>query len=524
MTPTSRTGRTPGSRPGRNPFEPPGRRVRKAVAVLLAAALAAGLGVLGVRALLAEGGCPGGQTREGGQCLGVTDGSHPFLPTAGGEALGERFRQVQERILTENERVAAGPDRSVKVGLLATLTPDGEGPQSPERVLHALEGAYTAQMRANHTRELGDPAPLIQLYLANAGARHERWQAAVDGLVELADGPQPLVAVVGLSISTEASRAAALELSGHGIPVVASSASGDQLNSGEVPGLVRVTATNTDFVNALRTYVAGREELREAVLVHDTQAPDLHVHSLTEAFRTVMAEQIGSNPEQPFEGTTTEESPRPALVDAAVQNTCAMGADMVLFAGRTHDLDTFLEALGNRSCREDPISVLFVETGPVIAEHRWPDLTAGRITVVQASAMDPAWLREEGTGTAPEGFAAFRARFGEYVASDGDAAGAGAETPEEGLADGYAAANHDALAVAVRALRLAHVQDPDAELTGAWVRDAFFLLHLDNAVRGASGTLSYTSGGEGAPAGKPVALIEAPPGPEPPPPYITPDR
>jgi ABC-type branched-subunit amino acid transport system substrate-binding protein len=443
--------------------------------------------------------------RRGGECVGVSDGSYAFVPSGGDEALTAEFRTVQELIKRENDRVAAEEDDYVKVGLIAPLTPDDASPQAPERVLRALEGAYTAQMRANHTQELGDRSPQIQLYPANVGSRHDEWQPAVAQLAAMADDEAPLVAAVGLAISTEASRATAQRLAEHDIPLVAASASADGLNHSTVPGLIRVTASNTDFVSALRHYVQGDAELRTAVLVHDERAPDLHVATLTEAFRQLLAEELGNRPDQPFQGTTVDADAPRALFDAAVRNICQAGPDqttpdMVLFSGRTGDLGEFLEAMHNRPCRDDPIAVLFVETGPVIAAAEEERLAQNKITVVQASAMDPAWYT--GDVEPPAGFAPFVAQYGTHLPHVTD--------PGAALENGYAIANHDALATAVRAIRVSHAEDPDSPMTGPRVRQAFFLLHLDNAVEAAAGTLSFTSDRQGDPGGKPVPVIETP--------------
>ncbi|MFR9724408.1 ABC transporter substrate-binding protein [Streptomyces sp. MS19] len=453
-------------------------------------------------------------TRRGDECLGVTDGSPAFLPT-GDDELADRFREVQELIKAENDRVAEQGDAYVKVGLLATLTPDDTGPQAPRRVLHALEGAYTAQMRANQTRQLGDPAPQIQLHLANVGSRHEQWEPAVDRLVSMADDAEPLVAVVGLSISTDQSKAAAERLADHGIPVVASSASADGLNSATVPGLIRVTASNTDFVTALRQYVRDHEELNEAVLVYDENEPDLHVATLTEAFRALMADELGTNPAQPFQGTTVDRDAPAALFDAAVRNICQAAADMVLFAGRTGDLHAFVESLHSRACRDEPMALLFVETGPVVSVEEEARLAENNITIVQASAMDPAWARGFGPDAdAPPGFRGFFEQYDTHITYVEDVPAA--------LADGYAVANHDAMATAIRAVRVSHAQDPQSPMTSARVEDALFLLHLSNAVEAASGTLHFTTDRQGDPGGKPVPIIETPPGPTRPELYTTP--
>ncbi|MGP4110348.1 hypothetical protein ACTWP5_05450 [Streptomyces sp. 4N509B] len=461
--------------------------------------------------------CRGGShlTNEAGECLGVTDGSPAFLPRDDDHELADEFERVQELIKAENDRVAAEADTYAKVGLMSTLSPDETSPLGPDQVLHALEGAYIAQWRANHTRQLGDPEPQIQLHLANVGGRHQGWRPAVDQLVEMADDPAPLVAVAGLSISTEDSRAAARELARHDIPIIGASASADGLNSETVEGLVRVTPSNTDFVTALHRYATDREGLDEAILVYDQKAPDLHVRTLTEAFEEQFATELGTNPAQPFQGETLERDSSAALFDPAVRNICEVEADMVLFAGRIGDLGNFIDALHSRACRDGHLSVLFADTGPLIRPGEHERLVDSRLTIVQASAMDPSWPREAGeTPDAPAGFADFYREYDARLSYVPDVPAA--------LADGYAAANHDAMAVATQAVRVTHAQDSDSPMTGARVRDALFLLHLGNAVQTAGGTLHFTTERNGDPGGKPIAIQEAPPGETPPDLYMTP--
>ncbi|MDB1086573.1 hypothetical protein PJ985_03200 [Streptomyces sp. ACA25] len=492
--------------------------------------LVAGAGAAGFLAFLAFvlperldcGGWGSGLTREGGECVGVTDGSYAFAPLDGAGPAAE-FADVQKLIKAENDRVAAADTEYVKVGLLATLTPAENGPLAPQRVLHALQGAYTAQMRANHTADMGDKQPLVQLHLANAGSRHETWEPAVERLVAMAGDESPLVAVVGLSISTEASQAAAEELAAHEIPIVASSASADGLNMRMRDGMIRVTGSNTDFVNALERHVrAAGGDLSRAMLVSDRNDPDLHVATLTDAFARLLEQEDDVMPRKSFSGTTLRSSGPVSLFRPITDSICGTGAEMVLFSGRTGDLHAFLEALHVRDCRaQQPLSVLFVETGPVedVSAAARPDrLEENGITIVQASAMDPQWFGEEDAGSpAPNGFEHFHLAFAEHVGHRTEA------QVKAALRDGYAVANHDAMYAAVRAIRTGHGerQERGEPTTPAGVREALF--RLEN-VQAASGTLSFPEERGGDPGGKPLPVIELPAGGAGGETYVTPVR
>ncbi|GAA2076266.1 hypothetical protein GCM10009801_31600 [Streptomyces albiaxialis] len=461
-----------------------------------------------------------------GECVGVTDGAYRFGfgeeagNTAPGDETGRKqaartaasFRTVQERIERENDRVADSGKDAVTVALLTTLTLDGTSPLTPQRLLRSVEGAYVAQMRANHGKALGDPAPQIRLVLANAGSRQQLWEEPVRTLAGMRDDAAPLVAVTGFAISTSATRDAARELSERGIPMVSSVASADGLNSRKIPGLIRVTPANTDFAAALRAYAEDRDPKGKAMLVFDRHASDLHVKSLTRAYKKAFREQIEDIPEQGFDGTTLDEDPSPALFESTVSSACLVKPDFIPFSGRPADLEAFLESLEQRACGRQPMKVLFVETGEVVSAERAKRLKEHRVTVVQASASDPDWSPRGDRGE-PEGFAGFHGAYARYVPDTG---------VDEALRNGYAVGHHDAVMTAVRAARLPYHEAPREKLTPKRVREKLFGLNLSHKVRAAGGTLSFTVRRGGDPGGKPVPVQEMPPGKGKPPRYTTP--
>ncbi|WP_165986266.1 amino acid ABC transporter substrate-binding protein [Streptomyces sp. YIM 98790] len=490
---------TPRTAPGED-FAPRPRLMSRLLvpAVLLALAVLAVVAVIRLPPLLACGGLGSGVAERGGECIGVTDGSPAFLP--GPEELHEEYRHIQSLIKEENDRVARGDRPSVGIALISTLTPDEDGPLSPEQVLHSLQGAYVAQKRANHDAEarLGDPGLQIRLHLANAGKVQDKWEPVVGELTGMTDDEAPLIAAVGWGLSVRDTADAARRLSAAGIPMVSSVASATGLNHGEIPGLVRVTPANDDFVRALAEYADAREDLRTAALVWDENAVDLHVSTLTEAFREHLGDRITS--EEPFGGTTVTDEYRYVEFFNIVQNICGSGADMVLFSGRTGNLHDFLERLRGRYCDERPVTVLFVETGPVIGKAEVARLDGAGITVVQASANDPRWSLEEDSG-APKGFAPFYRAYQEHLP--------GEERPAV-LADGYAMAHHDALMTAVLAVRSQYSERRGELPSSAQIRPALFQLKEANAIEAASGTLQFPAAREGDPGGRPVPVIEIP--------------
>lgn len=483
------------------------RRRRFVVAITLTATLVV-VGVVWLVPIITCGSVnPFSGLRDvGGECVGVTDGSYEFDP---------EFREVQEDVKAENDWVAGQHETrgtpAVKIALLSTLTASDISPLNRKQVRHAIEGAYTAQHRANRTRELGSPQPLIQLVLANEGSTQQGWEVTADRLIAMVGDNIPLAAVMGQGISTSRTTAAARKLSEAGIPMVTGATMADGLDNDHIPGLIRAAPSNTDAATAVRRYLDSQRKLRKGVLVFDNRESDTFAATLKDAFEAQLGGYIGSS-KQPFPGSSVEQG-GPDVFDQITPSICLAGTDMVFFAGRAPDFETFLESLAERPCRDDrPITAVFVDLGP---NPRGDDglldlLRAGNMTVLHATGYDPRWPR--GETEAPEGFAKFQAHFESLV-------GGGPEA----LDDGYAVTNHDSMTAAIRAVRITNPWENTAP-SPEDVRAHLLLLNGVNAVLGATGTLQFNDNRGGNPGGKyvPIVSLPSPDASEPATPYITP--
>ncbi|WP_415840348.1 ABC transporter substrate-binding protein, partial [Nocardiopsis gilva] len=468
------------------PTPPPRRTWLRRAAIAVAAVLLVGVAVWVAPSVMCGG--PGSDTSlVDGQCVGVTDGSFVF---------DRRFDEIQQRIKAENDRVAWQSKPSVKVALLTTLTPTEKSPMDTWRVRSSLEGAYVAQMRANHGVELGDQLPLTQLYLANEGSHQAQWEPVAQELVEMTEDEAPLVAVIGLGVSITATEEAAQYFSDRQIPMVSAVVTADGLDYNGFPGLLRASPSNSQYVDALDAYIDDQKDLESAILVNDSNDPDLFVATLREAYERELSGMFKDFPALPFRGSTLGETPRAGLFDAITRNICTADPDMVVYAGRTQDLHTFIDSLSVRVCRNDPLTVVFSVTGLSILkdEEALEKLKKGNVTLVYASATDPDW--SENPDEAPEYFPAFLSAYTRFVGRDSDA-----------LDDGYAVMHHDAMATAVSAVRIAQPVEGEG-LRPMDVYDALLLLHTAHPVPGASGTLSFTQEGNGNPGGKVIPVIE----------------
>ncbi|MGH4014225.1 MAG: ABC transporter substrate-binding protein [Pseudonocardiaceae bacterium] len=492
-----------------DPLKPPVNRARRRrrwrnrvvlaiVVVLLATAV-----VLGIRVLLTSCGGPGsGVTRIDGQCVGVTDDSYVF---------DEAYRSVQEKIAAENRWVTdtvrdpeKAPDRAVTIALLTPMTVTDSSAFDVDEVRNLMEGAYTAQYRANHSRDVGDPDPLIRLVLANEGSHQQQWEPVVDQLVGMKDADAPLAAVVGLGVSIDLTAQAAKKLSEHGIPTVGAITTADQLNYRNIPGFVRVSPSNRDYVASLEEYLDRRPQLDSAILVYDTNAGtrgDIFIESLRNDLTSEMRNLI-KFPDQSFVGESIPSEANPGLFQGITRNICSEKPKVVFFAGRKVDLEGFLDSLASRVCQDTPMTVVTVDADPNVFDGDEQVLRDKKITVVYADASDPrGWIA--GVESTPQYFPDFKRAFEERGFDPAH------------LDDGGAISHHDAVLTAALAARHSALPSSPEPPGAADVLNQLLNLNTGSLVPGASGTLSFSyrgAGGEesGNPVGKPIPVLEFP--------------
>jgi len=509
------------SKPGLWRWWPPSPAALTLVILILVLVSVAGWGIN--KLVNACGGPGSGVSRVDGECVGVTDGSYVFDPA---------LADVEAKIAAENNRVA-GSGHTVTIALLNLMTVNNTSPVPIAEVVNQLEGAYTAQYRANHTSDFGDPSPLIRLVLANEGSHENQWLPVVHQIEGMVGDKDPLVAVTGLGVSDTQTEDGAKDLAIHRIPMVGAITTADELNYKNIPGFVRVAPSDAAFVQSLLAYLQRRhdqqrQDFDSAILVYDTNSDDsgdLFTKSLRNDLASGMKKLIKSTPPQGFTGTSGQSPGNPDMFSVTTGNICAVSAvkpPVILFAGRALDLLAFLKSLETRICSDKPMTVLTSNTnlGPLDEAA----LERGNITVVNAAASDPADWANNAPGT-PQYFDKFWSEF-KKIGFD----------PSH-LVDGDAIADHDALTTAIKAVRLAASQAPSTQNGVPKLIDVSHqMLNLNtlNFVPGASGNLTYQFRGQngdgedsGNPCDKPIPIVEIPPYKSPPgltgmssPPYV----
>lgn len=471
------------------------RRRRRMALVTVAAVLVAGgvWGAVTVRGIC--GSLDSGVRDIDGDCVGVTDGSYAFHP---------ELEEIQRRIAAENARVREDERGYVSVALLDPLTPTEESALPPSAVRNRLEGAYTALRRVNSTRVAGDIDPQVELLLANQGSTADQWRHVLGQLRERSTAAEhPLLAVVGLGVSTARTKRQAEQLSELGIPMVGAVLTADDLEYDSVRGLIKTSPSNRHYVGALRHYLDSTA-LDSAIMVRDSNSDkgiDLYTRSLEEEFAAQMEHVIQFQPQQ-FTGKSAATGAPPSLFDNVQANICGVaGKDgvAILYAGREIDLPGLIESLANRTCASTPLTVLTAgaELGQVLKDT---DLLAAKLTVLNAATVDPEGWNRDGS-RAPRSYGDFRSTFVQ-------------EFPEGHLRDGGAIMTHDALLTASRAIRMAAPHGFASHLTPEVVLTQLLNINTQYEVNGASGTLQFSKEqpgeGTGIPEGKPIPVLQYP--------------
>lgn len=455
-------------------------RRRRALAAVGAVAVAAGA-VAGIYIPLSGGGgpvlCPGAAVSgpfqvilNGGECVGVTDGSFLFNSSDHG------ITEAEQAIAGENAAAVASKQGYVTVALLDVLTVPPVGSTTPSdvtvsRIRDELRGAYIAQYHANH--ELG-LHPEIRLLLANEGSGEQGWQTAWNQLRQLpASGSGELVAVTGMGLSVQPTVDAAQTIGDAGIPMFGAVTTADPLDGATNSLLDRVVPSVADEVSALVRYL--RKPSR-SVLVYDVNTKDLYTKSLRADFKNAFGPSLNAGAgEIPYVPSTLDST----LFKKIAQDLCAVPVPpLVFYAGRNSVFDQFVSQLEQEGdCNTKRLTIV---TGGD-ADGLPPDTTVGssggaQVSVLYADIENPTSLRP-----------GFTHDFQGVLGREDDSA----------ITDPWLLASYDALTAAANAIEDAEGSMPDPATVKAsdvtfWVGQ----LNRSAAVAGATGTLQISPNGD----------------------------
>ncbi|OEV28002.1 hypothetical protein AN219_21430 [Streptomyces nanshensis] len=508
-------------------------RWKKILYALLAVGTVTACGLLLLYFLQKPDTCVDGIERVDGECVGVNGGGYDFGTP--------EIRDVARAIARQNKKIDDEPHVTVAV----MLPLQSDKPSLRRQMRSDLQGAYLGQLQANEGE--GEP-PKIRLVLANPGRAYGHQDKVVDTLLRMADSSEDrLRAVTGFNLSLDDTEAAVERLTEHKVPVLASRISGDRIANVDstdgtakprFPGLARVIATNHDAAQALANFNGerGRED-RKTVLVYDRRG-DGYNESLAKAFSGIEEQGPSGPAAMPFESPAIDEPGSTGnQFTQTANNICDSGAETVYFAGRTLHLRIFALKLAQVDCAKRHYTIVAGSDAASLrqsmTEKDWEQLRGEdgepKVTVQYAAPAHPDAWREELADwrekweadhdrepteeelpqylTEPEAALETLKKLIGTTRSEGVNLGS---VPN--LEDSRTMLVHDGLVTIGKALH--HAQEGGAEAVPGRedVGSQWSLFHSRHRVRGTSGLICLTSGGNAY--DKPAAVVELDPGRE----------
>lgn len=486
---------------------------------VVAGGLAVLLGTLAVvlsHRLSGPGRCGDELTEADGECIGVTE--YAFAADPALDSLINDIADENARVREDAEQ--KNPDGRVpyvRIALMMPFTSDESSAMTTDMIRRALVGALAAQQEANSSF-----GPHYQLLFAPDGRDMTQWKPVVDRLDELAGNSRaPLVGVTGIPSSTDATSEAIAELSKRELPTVGPVITAANMNAAY---FFKTSPSNDEFARAMERYLDKRPGKRRGFLVWDNRTEDVYSQNLKEVYEKYFGTAYDLTARSSnFTGSSGRNKGIPNRFTDAVGKICRYESDTVFFAGRDQDLPSFVKRLAQEGdCgRTSPLRILKVGIGiePTLTAKeptRW--LEEADATIVNASAVDPAWWDSRTSPDRPDALGRFLTRYDKLKQRH--------DLGAKELDDGYTLMYHDAFTLLSDAVDRTYSEiNEDGEGTTAardlpTSSDIFNTLGLptisagecDNCLIGAAGSYGFEGQGRNQQWSvcKPVPIVEHP--------------
>ena len=195
------------------------------------------------------------------------------------------MQHIENEIAAANASATAGAYYSVV--LLDPFTYSTSGTVSQSRMADELQGAYLALAAANATVARKHTGVAIQLLLANEGTSAEEGESEAVGQIENLEGPDRIVAVAGMGLSTANTETAATALSAVSMPMFGAVTTGDQFNGFDYQGFFQVVPNVDAQVNSLVSRL-GLATPQPVALISSDQKTDIYSVDLQSNFMTAL--------------------------------------------------------------------------------------------------------------------------------------------------------------------------------------------------------------------------------------------
>lgn len=335
--------------------------------------------------------CPAGCVTDGTLSVGSDPAMH----------------NIEKKIAAANASATTGAYYSVV--LLDPFTFSTSGTVSQSRMTDELQGAYLALTAANATVARTHTGVAIQLLLANEGTSAEEGESEAVQKIKDLEGPDRIVAVAGMGLSTANTETAATALSAISMPMFGAVTTGDQFNGLQYQGFFQIVPNVAAQVHTLVSRL-GLASPHPAALISSDQKTDIYSVDLQSDFTTALGYQppLGefaydpATAEQQFAGYAT-------TICKADRNEYASTAPppslTVLYAGREATLPTLVGQFQQASiCAGLTVTIVTGSDSNALPASvtQEPEPTGANVSVVYSDIESVADLSPDfETGTPP---------------------------------------------------------------------------------------------------------------------------
>ncbi|MBP2337492.1 ABC-type branched-subunit amino acid transport system substrate-binding protein [Saccharothrix coeruleofusca] len=399
--------------------------------------------------------------RVGADCVGVSaDPLRDFVPDGLPAEIRADLGDVYGRIMATNAKAAAKPD-VVTVVFLSILTPSTAN--SYQALVEELRGVWVAQNTSSIP---------IKVLLANGGEGPggqglEFGGIAADKIIALAADDPSVVAVTGLTISTNSAKTAIRRLGGNALPVVGILTSADDM--AEVNEYYYQVGPNNRREARVAAFYADRHlGIGKVSIFYSGDPSDRYSQNLAEDANTAFAERgIEVTRYEKYRVTTEDGVPPFTLGQSACSDE---PGHAVFYAGRAQYLPDFLHGM-NSKCQSSTPPVISGDSGSrFVLDGRMAEFPNVRLDYM-SFANPSAW-----TDCA-------KVPFYKYYL---DVFGGTCAT----MRDGRSAAGHDAVQVIAEGVRQVRRTDPEAPVRPGLLAE-ISNIRAENAIQGATGVIGF---------------------------------
>ncbi|MFD4635761.1 hypothetical protein ACFWN2_00530 [Lentzea sp. NPDC058436] len=402
--------------------------------------------------------------RIGEECIGVSaDPLRHFVPDSVPADIRPALEDAYSRIVAENRRAALRPD-AITIVFLSVLTPSTAN--SFHALVEELRGVWVAQKNSD--------VPM-KVLLANGGEGPggrglASGDVAADKIVELAARDRSVVAVTGLSISTDTAKSVVKLLGSNALPIIGTLTSADDMASIN-EYYYQIGPNNLRESKVAAYYAQSRLNVTDVAIFFSGDPGDRYSQNLAEDARLSFAERgIVVSQYKSYRVANDDEGLAPASLGQGACPAQAKPGYAVFYAGRAQYLAEFLRGMNSRCQGATPPVIASDSSTRFILEGTMAQFPNVRLDYL-SFASPAAW-----------GDCAKVPFYKNYL----DVFRRTCQT----LGDGRSAAAYDAIQVLAEGVRQVRRTDP-----GARVREGLLAgigsIRPDNAIQGATGTIGF---------------------------------